>query len=79
MFIFKGKNVMNEHSEEAKPATSCHAWWGSPNCNKLDLSEKWEISNSVKVQKSAECTYFCILGFNGTQSGLRQNRNSTIL
>lgn len=55
-------------SPDSCPATSIHVWWCG-DCAKDDLSEGWSITNSVQVEESHDCTYFCLLGFQSWKSG----------
>ena len=55
----------------AKPATSCHLNYRP--IPKLDNYNSWTLQNTVCVQRSANTTYFCILGWGpGGYSGIQQ-------
>ncbi len=59
-------------SKAAKPATSCHLWFESVD-EPEDVSSSWTLECSVEVEKSADCTYFCVVGWSpGGYSGIQQ-------
>jgi len=64
-----GENVMQEHSDEAKPATSCHVWWKPEVTGNVDLDSEFELSCTAVVSKREPCTYFALIGYHGGQSG----------
>ena len=61
------ENVMQEHSDEARPATSCHVWW-KPN-TQVDVDSEFELECTATVSKREPCTYFALIGYNGCESG----------
>lgn len=60
---------------KVKPATSCHLQYEPIPTE--GLSESWTLENSVRVKNSADCTYFCVVGFGpGGYCGIQQiNKN----
>lgn len=55
----------------AKPATSCHLryLYIPPE----EITDKWTLENTVRVRNTADCTYFCVVGWGpGGYSGIQQ-------
>ena len=57
---------------DAKPATSCHMTY-IPKLESVSDCTSWTLTNEVTVRKSANCTYFCVVGWSpGGYSGIQQ-------
>ncbi len=67
-----------EHLMESlrcRPATSCHLRYGAggPYMKVADLSDRFELECTTTVEESADCTYFCVVGWGpGGYSGIQQ-------
>ncbi len=56
-----------------KPATSCHLRYRGLAPSSSDLSSEWALECAVTVEESADCTYFCVVGWSpGGYSGIQQ-------
>lgn len=54
-----------------KPASSCHLHYQSIPIDKI--ANSWTIENTVCVRHTADCTYFCVIGWGpGGYSGIQQ-------
>ncbi len=58
---------------QKKPACSCHLRYGLVSPDELLGSREWRLECTVCVEESADCTYFCVVGWGpGGYSGLQQ-------
>lgn len=59
----------------AKPATTCHLRYALP--DHIETSRVWVLKNSIRVKRTTNCTYNCVVGWGpGGTSGLQQLDNS---
>ena len=61
MFGWMFKDV--EHANSAKPATSCHFSYQPELPDHCNRHSEWSAECSVVVEASADCTYFCMVGW----------------
>ena len=66
--VTDGRNVMQEHDETARPATSCHVWWRADGMEHTG-HDSFEIKCTAKVTESTGATYFALICYNGGHSG----------
>ena len=59
----------------AKPATSCHLTYPLP--EQINTASNWSLENTVSVEETTDCTYFCVVGWGpGGYSGIQQTANN---
>ena len=62
------RNMMQEHDETARPATSCHVWWRAVDMEHTGHDE-FQIKCSARVRESTGATYFALIAYQGGNSG----------
>lgn len=53
---------------DARPATSCSCWFKA-DCSMNDLETDFVLENSCIVRERHPCTYFMMIGYQGSKSG----------
>lgn len=70
------ESVINTWNAQAlhrttKPAASCHL--GYQPISRRSIADSWTLENTVCVKKSADCTYYCVVGWGpGGYSGIQR-------
>jgi len=58
-------------SSHNKPASSCHLRYEP--ISEQDIDDSWSLETTVCVKKSADCTYYCVVGWGpGGYSGIQR-------